>query len=146
MQMTGNTILITGGGSGIGRALAEAFHARGNDVIIAGRRREVLDEVTAANAGMKSAVLDIENAEAIRSFAAQLKADHPALNVVIHNAGIMRAESIQSGNIDDAEATIEQGFHPARINPVNPAIGSKAMDEKHGLALPHIVKNDFHTV
>ena len=106
MQMTGNTILIAGGGSGIGRALAEAFHARGNDVIIAGRRRELLDDVTAANPGMKSAVLDIGNAEAIRSFAAQLKADYPALNAVIHNAGIMKSESIQSGELSDAEATI----------------------------------------
>ena len=104
--MTGNTILITGGGSGIGRALAEACHARGNDVIVAARRGELLDEVTAANPGMKSAVLDIENADAIRSFAAQVKADYPALDVVIHNAGIMRAESIQSGELGDAEATI----------------------------------------
>ena len=117
MQMTGNTLLITGGGSGIGRALAEAFHANGNQVVIAGRRRELLDEVTAANPGMKSAVLDIENADAIRSFAAQLKADYPALNVVIHNAGIMRAESIQSGELGDAEATIATNLlGPIRLN------------------------------
>jgi uncharacterized oxidoreductase len=72
MQVNGNTILITGGGSGIGRALTEAFHGLGNHVIIAGRRKEVLDETTAANPGMKSAVLDIEKADAIRTFAAQL--------------------------------------------------------------------------
>lgn len=106
MQLTDNTILITGGGSGIGRALAEAFHAYGNQVIIAGRRQEVLDETTAANPGMKAVVLDIADASAIRSFAEQLKAEYPALNVVIHNAGIMRAESLHDGALEDAEATV----------------------------------------
>jgi uncharacterized oxidoreductase len=106
MHITGNTILITGGGSGIGRALAEAFHAEGNQVIIAGRRKEMLEETTAANPGMKSVVFDIENADAIRSFAEHLKTDYPRLNVVIHNAGIMRAEAVQKGELGDAEATI----------------------------------------
>jgi len=106
MQISGNTILITGGGSGIGRALAEAFHAEKNQVIIAGRRQKQLDETVAANPGMKAAVLDIENADAIRSFADQIKRAHPSLNVVIHNAGIMRPESLQSGAVADAEAMI----------------------------------------
>ncbi|NYF79765.1 SDR family oxidoreductase [Granulicella arctica] len=94
MKITGNTILITGGGSGIGRGLAKAFHALGNHVIIAGRRKQVLDETTAANPGMSSAVLNIESAEDIRQFAARLAADCPALNAVIHNAGIMRPEDL----------------------------------------------------
>jgi len=106
MQMNGRTILITGGGSGIGRALAEAFHALGNQVVIAGRRKKRLDDTTAANPGMKSAILDIENADAIRSFAAQLTKDFPALNAVIHNAGIMHPEDIRSGKIADAEAIV----------------------------------------
>src|SRR6187402_3140174 len=72
MQIKGNTILITGGGSGIGRGLAEAFHKEGNHVIIAGRRKEVLDEVVAANEGMSAEVLDIDSADAIKSFAADL--------------------------------------------------------------------------
>ena len=106
MQLTGNTILITGGGSGIGRALAEAFHGLGNAVIIAGRRKELLEATTVANPGMKSAVLDIESSEGIVRFAEKLKSDFPALNAVIHNAGIMRPESILQGATDDAEATI----------------------------------------
>jgi uncharacterized oxidoreductase len=107
MNITGNTILITGGGSGIGRGLAEAFHKLGNKVIIAGRRKQVLDETVAANPGMASAVLNIEDAASIRSFATKLIADFPTLNVVINNAGIMRPENVlQSADTADAEAII----------------------------------------
>lgn len=117
MDIQGNTILITGGGSGIGRALAEAFHARGNRVVIAGRRQAVLDETTAANPGMASVVLDIEDASSIAPFAERLTRDHPALNVVIHNAGIMRPEDIKNGGTDTAEAIVTTNLlGPIRLN------------------------------
>jgi uncharacterized oxidoreductase len=108
MNTTGNTILITGGGSGIGRGLAEAFHALGNKVIIAGRRQNVLDETTAANPGMASIVLNIEDPANIRAVAAQLATGHPTLNAVIHNAGVMRLENLlaQPETLTDTEATI----------------------------------------
>jgi uncharacterized oxidoreductase len=108
MKLTGNTILITGGGSGIGRGLAEAFQALGNTVIIAGRRQQALDATVAANSGMRSAQLDIDSAEAIRSFGAKMAKEYPALNVVIHNAGIMRPENLleQTEELTDAEAII----------------------------------------
>lgn len=106
MDLSGNTMLITGGTSGIGRALAEAFHGLGNRVIITGRRKELLNEITAAHPGMGSAVLDVADGEAIPRVAASLMADHPALNVVIHNAGIMRSETLAEGKVHDAEAMI----------------------------------------
>jgi uncharacterized oxidoreductase len=108
MNLTGNTILVTGGGSGIGRRLAEEFLKLGNHVIVAGRRQQALNETTAANPGMKSLTLDVESPAAIRAFAAQITADYPCLNVLINNAGIMRAENLlaQQNDLADAEAIV----------------------------------------
>ncbi|MBY5393829.1 SDR family NAD(P)-dependent oxidoreductase [Rhizobium leguminosarum] len=94
MQMTGNTILITGGTSGIGRGLAEAFHRLGNQVIIAGRRQRRLDETTAANPGMLAFQLDVQDPAAIEAFAARVREKIPELNVLVNNAGISRPESL----------------------------------------------------
>jgi uncharacterized oxidoreductase len=108
MNISGNTIFITGGGSGIGRGLAEAFQKEGNQVVIAGRRREALEAVTAANPGMQAIALDIENPESIRTVASRLASEFPALNVVINNAGIMRPENLagQPQELADAEAMV----------------------------------------
>ena len=100
MKLTENTIFITGGGTGIGRGLAEALHKLGNKVIISGRRKEHLDATTKANPGMDSIELDILDPANIASVAKKLISDYPALNVLINNAGIMLIDDA-AGKIDD---------------------------------------------
>jgi uncharacterized oxidoreductase len=107
MKTHGNTILITGGGSGIGAALAQRLHDLGNTVLVAGRRIEALQATIAGRADMHAVVLDIDNAIAIEAFVEEVLAAFPALNVVIHNAGIMRIEAIDTRrDLADTEATI----------------------------------------
>lgn len=119
MNISGNTILITGGNAGIGRALAEALHAEGNQIIVTGRRREALEATVAANPGMAYEVLDVADAAAIKAFAAKVTKDYPALNVVIHNAGIMIVEDLLTNPVDlgVAESIVTTNLlGPIRLN------------------------------
>jgi uncharacterized oxidoreductase len=100
MNLTGNTIFITGGGSGIGRALAEALHKRGNKVIISGRRKRHLDTVVKANPGIEAIQIDIADPDNIKAVAQKLIREHPDLNVLINNAGIMEPDQA-AGIIDE---------------------------------------------
>ena len=92
MKSTGNTILVTGGGSGIGAGLAQRWHDAGNTVIVAGRRQDALDAVIAGRDWMYAMTLDVSDAAAIEAFAQRLLAAHPTLNVLVNNAGVMRLE------------------------------------------------------
>jgi uncharacterized oxidoreductase len=106
--LTDNTILITGGGAGIGRGLARALHARGNKVIIAGRDLGVLNEVAAENSGMVAVKLDIRDAGEIQRVAKGLISQYPKLNVLMNNAGVMYR--------DDAAGSMDDGNVLAQIN------------------------------
>ena len=103
MKMRSNTIFITGGTSGIGKALAEAFHRLGNQVIISGRREDRLRTICAANPGMRYFVLDVADPSSIRSTARKVIEEFPSLNCVFNNSGIQRRHDFAAGQpLDDA--------------------------------------------
>lgn len=94
MKTSGNTILITGGTSGIGLGLALRWHEAGNKVIVAGRRVELLDQLTTEHPGIESITLDIADPASITRAADTVAAGYPDLNVLVNNAGIMLAEDL----------------------------------------------------
>lgn len=100
MRLAGSTILITGGGSGIGEGLAAALHRAGNQVVIAGRRQDALEAVARRHSGMAYLPLDQSDAGAVRAFADEVVRRHPQLNVLINNAGIMRTEDLRAPDPD----------------------------------------------
>ena len=117
MNITGNTILITGGNSGIGHALAEALHARGNQVVISGRNEKTLRETVEANPGMKFLRADLSDAQGTRAFADAVKAGFPDLNVLILNAGIMQQENVRE-NPEAALAIAENTIATNLLTPL----------------------------
>jgi uncharacterized oxidoreductase len=104
MHLTDDTILVTGGGSGIGAGLATALHRAGNRVVIAGRRRDALDAVAREHPGMTCYAVDLADPASVRTFAAEVVDRHPDLNVLVNNAGIMPFEDLTDPRTDVIQA------------------------------------------
>ncbi|MFJ1973982.1 SDR family NAD(P)-dependent oxidoreductase [Streptomyces sp. NPDC087903] len=95
---------MTGGTSGIGLGLALRLHEAGNKVVVAGRRKELLDETTAQHPGIDALVLDVADPDSIARASAAVAASHPGLNVLVNNAGIMVREHL----LDPAGLTVAE--------------------------------------
>ena len=131
MKLNGNTILITGGGSGIGLGLAEAFAKLDNQVIIAGRSPEKLERVR--EKGFVTETVDLSNLASIKNLAERVTENYPALNVVIHSAGLAKNENLSTG----ADAGIEEEIITTNI--LGPMRLTNAL-------LPHLLKQESATI
>lgn len=107
MNISGNTILITGGGSGIGLALTKALVKTGNQVIICGRRRERLEAVKKLLPEVTIRVCDISNKRSSEALINWLKPKFGDLNILINNAGIQRPFDFFQGSKDLENADSE---------------------------------------
>lgn len=98
MKLSGNTVLITGGSSGIGLEMAKQFVNRNNRVIITGRNEEKLHKAQEQLKGVTAIQSDVSNLDDIDRLRQRIAADFSDLNVLINNAGIMRKINLQDHN------------------------------------------------
>lgn len=96
MNLSGRTILITGGSAGIGLAFALKFLELGNQVIVTGRRQAVLDQVKAKHPELHTFQSDVADPSQIAALAVRVKADFPKLDVLMNNAGIMLMKNLKA--------------------------------------------------
>jgi len=111
MRMDGNTILITGGATGIGYAMAKYFHGRGNTVVICGRRAGKLAQAAAELPGLHTFQCDAADPSGRRALARYAAGNFPELNILVNNAGIQRDIDLTKGTAD-----LEIGEDEIRIN------------------------------
>jgi uncharacterized oxidoreductase len=107
MRLTGNTVVVTGGGTGIGRALAVALHRRDNRVVITGRRTDALRAVADQHPGIEWHPLDVADTQSVRQFAATVERRWPELNVLVNNAGVMTLEGPDTLDPATARSVLE---------------------------------------
>ena len=107
MNLNNNTILITGGSSGIGYEMAKEFLKKGNTVIITGRNEAKLQKAKNELNGLITINSDISNPEDVKKLYEQISKEFPTLNVLINNAGVMVTINLQNHSFSLAELTKE---------------------------------------
>jgi uncharacterized oxidoreductase len=127
MKISGNTVLITGGATGIGYAMAEYFLKEGNTVIICGRRGKRLDEAQKKHQEFKIISCDVAEAADRRSLVEWMTANFSNLNILVNNAGVQRDIDFTKG-IDEYQS----GENEIKINLEAPIVLS-------GLFIPHLI-------
>ncbi|MGD1147301.1 MAG: SDR family oxidoreductase [Thermoanaerobaculaceae bacterium] len=107
MKITGNTVLITGGATGIGLALAKALLERGNEVIVCGRRADRLTAARTSNPSLRVRVADVADAKSRADLLAWIRDSFPRTNVLVNNAGVQHLVDFQGGAAELAKADEE---------------------------------------
>ncbi len=107
MNLTQNTILITGGASGIGLELVKQLTAQGNTVIITGRDQTKLDKAKKLFPKLHTIKSDVSRPEAISALFDQVTKEFPNLNILINNAGVMRELNVHDEKISIEDFTSE---------------------------------------
>jgi uncharacterized oxidoreductase len=109
MDLANNTILITGGATGIGLALASKFLERGNSVVVCGRSAETLQKAVSLLPRLATIQCDITDVSSRAAMVRRLEAEHPSLNVLINNAGVQHRRRFGGedalANLDEEVAT-----------------------------------------
>lgn len=134
MRTTGNKILITGGGTGIGFALAEVFSEAGNEVVICGRRADRLAEAKRKLPIMHTFECDITDAGGRQALLTWTTKNFPKLNILVNNAGIQKGIDLTKGTEDlvDGEDEIETNLRaPVHLT---------------ALFIPHLMKQDISAI
>ncbi|MEM9728072.1 MAG: SDR family NAD(P)-dependent oxidoreductase [Myxococcota bacterium] len=117
MNLAGRTILITGGGTGIGRSLARQLADRRNKVLVCGRRLGALEETAETSSAIHPYACDLTDSAQIQDMLHAIEADGHQVDLLISNAAILGFDSLAGGlNLDSAKAIIDANlFGPIEL-------------------------------
>lgn len=149
MQLRNNKILVTGGGSGIGLALAERFAELGNTVIICGRRADALNEAAARIPGLLTIACDLSNEHERVALRDWVASEHADLTVLVNNAGIQQWMKVDDADFlertkEELSINIEAPVHLAHLFITLPKLKT-IMNVSSGLAFSPLAKTPVYS-